>query len=356
MQTQTSQPAHPGLDGVVAARTRLSNVDGEAGRLTIAGYAVEEIAPHLSFEEMLCLLWTDHLPPAAERDRMADDLRAGALLPTPVLDSLRQAAAKECSPMHAMRAAVGALGLDSPTREQVVGALSAIVAAYARIRAGKEPLAPDSQSGFAANHLFLLRGELAPEREARALETYLNTVIDHGMNASTFTARVIASTGSDFVAAVEGAIGALQGPLHGGAPGPALESLMELRGEGDGTLSERTRAWARRTIDEGGRIMGFGHRVYKVRDPRADVLLAAAEDLLQGSGLYEDAGVFERAVLEVLEEKKPGRRLKTNVEFATALLLHGIGIEPEYFSATFAMSRVGGWIAHFLEQQSEGRL
>ena len=141
--------------------------------------------------------------------------------------------------------------------------------------------------------------------------------------------------------------------LHGGAPGPALQSLMELRSRDAGTLADRTRDWARRTIAGGDRIMGFGHRVYKVRDPRADVLLAAAEDLLAGTGLLEDAGTFERAVLEVLEEEKPGRRLRTNVEFATALLLHGIGIEPEFFSATFAMSRVGGWIAHFDEQQRE---
>ncbi|MCA3747784.1 MAG: citrate synthase/methylcitrate synthase, partial [Rubrobacter sp.] len=187
----------------------------------------------------------------------------------------------------------------------------------------------------------------------RALETYLNTVVDHGMNASTFAARVIISTRSDMVSAVAGAVGALKGPLHGGAPGPALEVVFEI-----GT-AERAEEVLRGRLERGERLMGFGHRVYKVRDPRADVL-AEATELLYGSGgdrgLYELALHVERTALRLLEEYKPGRNLQTNVEFYTALLLHGLGLPAGLFTPTFAVSRVAGWIAHCMEQQEQGRL
>ena len=187
----------------------------------------------------------------------------------------------------------------------------------------------------------------------RALETYLNTVVDHGLNASTFTARVITSTGSDLVSAIVGAIGALKGPLHGGAPGPALDMVFEI-----GDLS-RAEPILRKKIESGERLMGFGHRVYKVRDPRADVLSAAAERMFTRGGdmrLYKLARGVETIALRLLEEYKPGRRLQTNVEFYTALVLHGIGLEVPLFTPMFAISRVAGWIAHCLEQRREGRL
>jgi citrate synthase len=180
-------------------------------------------------------------------------------------------------------------------------------------------------------------------------------VIDHGLNASTFTARVIASTQSDLGSAVEGALGALKGPLHGGAPGPALEALLQLRREG-GDLSENTRVWAGAQIAAGRRIMGFGHRVYRVRDPRADVLRSAAAELLEGTDLLAHAELHERAVLETLERLKPGRQIATNVEFYTALLLHGLELDPAIFTPVFALGRVAGWIAHVREQQAHGRL
>jgi citrate synthase len=187
----------------------------------------------------------------------------------------------------------------------------------------------------------------------RALETYLNTVVDHGFNASTFTCRVITSTGSDLVSAVVGAIGALKGPLHGGAPGPALEMVFEI---GDASKAE---AFLRKKIESGERLMGFGHRVYKVRDPRADVLAVAAERLFTRAGdmqLYKLARSVEATAIRLLEEYKPGRRLQTNVEFYTALLLHGLALEVPLFTPVFAMSRVSGWIAHAIEQRAEGRL
>jgi citrate synthase len=191
-----------------------------------------------------------------------------------------------------------------------------------------------------------------PER-VRALETYLNTVVDHGLNASTFTCRVITSTGSARVSAVVGALGALKGPLHGGAPGPALDMVFEI-GE-----ASRAEAMLRAKIEAGDKLMGFGHRVYKVRDPRADVLAAAAERMYTRAGdmsLYTLARAVEATALRLLEEYKPGRRLQTNVEFYTALLLHGLGLDVPLFTPTFALSRVSGWIAHAFEQQRANRI
>jgi citrate synthase len=199
----------------------------------------------------------------------------------------------------------------------------------------------------------MLSGEMPDAERTRGLETYLNTVIDHGLNASTFTARVITSTGSDLVSAIVGAIGALKGPLHGGAPGPALEMVFEI---GDASRAE---SMLRRKIEGGDRLMGFGHRVYKVRDPRADVLAVAAERLFTRAGdmkLYRLAREVEATALRLLEEYKPGRRLQTNVEFYTALLLHGLGLDVPLFTPTFAIGRVSGWIGHALEQRSANRL
>ena len=199
----------------------------------------------------------------------------------------------------------------------------------------------------------MLEGQAPDPERVRALETYLNTVVDHGLNASTFTARVIVSTGSDLVSAVTGAVGALKGPLHGGAPGPALDMVFEI-----GDLS-RAEAILRGKIERGERLMGFGHRVYKVRDPRADVLAAAAERMYTRGGdlsLYRLARGVEAVALRLLEEYKPGRRLQTNVEFYTALLLHGLRLDVPLFTPTFAISRVSGWIAHALEQQRANRI
>jgi citrate synthase len=199
----------------------------------------------------------------------------------------------------------------------------------------------------------MLNGQPPDQERVRGLETYLNTVIDHGLNASTFTARVIVSTGSDLVSAVVGAIGALKGPLHGGAPGPALNMVFEI---GDASRAESV---LRAKIERGEKLMGFGHRVYRVRDPRADVLAVAAERMFTRAGdmsLYRLARVVESTAVRLLEEYKPGRRLQTNVEFYTALLLHGLELDVDLFTPTFAMSRVSGWIAHALEQQRANRI
>ncbi len=260
--------------------------------------------------------------------------------------------------MDALRMAAGTTSLgvaDDPYAEALalVARLPGIVAAYSRLLEGEEPVAPDPELGHTANYLYVLTGEEPGAESVRALETYLNTVADHGMNASTFAARVIVSTRSDFVSAIAGAIGALKGPLHGGAPGPALDVVFEI-GE-----SGRAETVLREKLGRGERLMGFGHRIYKVRDPRADVLATAAKRLYTteaDEGLYRLALAVEKAALAVLAEHKPGRNLQTNVEFYTALLLHGLGLPVELFSPTFAVSRVAGWTAHCFEQQALDRI
>jgi citrate synthase len=352
-----------GLEGVVAATTRLSSVDGEAGVLLIAGFPVEELAPRATFEEAAYLLWNGALPPAAELTSLSHRLAARRALPEAALGLLREAAQRRVPVMDALRMAAGTLSLvegagKEPREDAVtlVAAFPTIVASYWRLLAGKEPLTPREDLGQAASFLHLLTGDEPPAERVRGLETYLNTVIDHGFNASTFTARVIVSTRSDLISAVTGAVGALKGPLHGGAPGPALDMVFEI-----GT-ADRAEAVLREKLARGERLMGFGHRVYRVRDPRADVLAAAAARFYQAGGgggdvaLYDLARSVEATALRLLREHKPDRSLQTNVEFYTALLLHGLGLPTELFTPLFAVGRVAGWTAHCLEQLDHGRL
>ncbi len=349
----------PGLEGVIAAETRLSSVDGEAGELIIAGFPVEELASLASFEETVYLLWHDALPDPGHLAAFRRELAGRRALPSAALDLLRAAAAERADTMDALRMAAGTASLGATGGEPyaealaLVARLPTIVAAYWRLLGGEEPVAPEGALGHAANYLYMLTGEEPGEESVRALETYLNAVVDHGMNASTFAARVIVSTRSDVVSAVVGAIGALKGPLHGGAPGPALDVVFEI---GEGSRAEPV---LREKLERGERLMGFGHRIYRVRDPRADVLGAAAERLFAtegDAGLYELSLEVEKTALGLLAEYRPGRNLQTNVEFYTALLLHGLGLPAQLFSPTFAVSRVAGWTAHCLEQQELDRI
>src|SRR5690349_7058730 len=341
MKTEVSS----GLEGIVAAETRLSMVDGERGELVIGGFRVEELASW-SFEDAVELLW-------AAAGFTGRPQTTGLPVQTETL--LRDIARQNVPAMDALRMAAGTLRADDDgeAAQLLVGAFPTIVAAYWRLQQGNEPIAPRPDLGIAANYLYMLTGTEPHEELVRGMSTYLNTVVDHGLNASTFTARVIASTGSDFVSAITGAVGALKGPLHGGAPGPALDMVFEI---GEASRAEEV---LRQKIGGGERLMGFGHRVYKVRDPRADVLAAAAERMFTRAGdmrLYELAREVEAVALRLLEEHKPGRKLQTNVEFYTALLLHGLGLEVPLFTPTFAISRVSGWIAHALEQREANRL
>jgi citrate synthase len=343
-----------GLEGVVAAATKLSHVDGERGELLIAGYSIVDVAERATFEEMTWLLWKGHFPSSAELRAFRVALARNRRLPEQTLILLEGCADRSLDVIDALRVAAGSLSMlvfDDPVG--VVARVPTIVATYWRLRQRQPPVPPDDALGHAANFLYMLHGEAPDTERVTALDTYLNTVIDHGLNASTFTARVIASTGSDLVSAVVGAIGALKGPLHGGAPGPALDLVFEI-GE-----ASRAAAILRAKLAAGDRLMGFGHRVYKVRDPRADVLARAAERLYSLSGdmaVYRLARAVEAEALKVLAVAKPDRRLQTNVEFYTALLLHGLGIDKALFTPIFAMSRVSGWIAHVIEQRSDNRL
>jgi citrate synthase len=345
-----------GLEGVVAAATALSDVDGERGELVIAGYPVGELAARATFEETTWLLWHGTLPSAAELAGFRSALAAERELRPATVALLRDAARQDVQPMDALRMAAGTIApapTEAATALAIVARVPTIVAAFSRVRSGAEPVPPRRDLDHAANFLHMLTGDEPDSERVRGLETYLNTVVDHGLNASTFTARVITSTGSDLVSAVVGAIGALKGPLHGGAPGPALDMVFEI---GDASRAE---AMLRRKIEAGEKLMGFGHRVYKVRDPRADVLAAAAERLYTRAGdmqLYALARAVEATALRLLEEYKPGRRLQTNVEFYTALLLHGLGLEVPLFTPIFAISRVSGWIAHAMEQARSNRI
>lgn len=374
MSAGSEQKVVSGLEGVLATQTRLSKVEGELGQLTIGGFALGELAPNASFEEVLHVLWHDRLPTASELEGLRGELAAVRQIPELTLQVLRACAEKALPTMDALRMGTDTLSMADPEPEDlsreadmrrvksVVARVPTVVAAYWRLLHGQEPVDPDPEIGHAANYLYMLHGEQAHREEVRGLETYINSVVDHGMNNSTFTARVIISTRSDVLSAVVGAIGSLKGPWHGGAPGPALDMVFELRKRAETSgkdITEEAEEYVREVVDAGDRIMGFGHRVYKVRDPRADVLGAAAEKLFQRAGdlsLNEDARAVEEVVLRVLEELKPGRNLKTNVEFYTALVLHGVGLEPPLFTPTFAVGRVGGWTAHILEQIDEAKL
>ncbi|MFT3841232.1 MAG: citrate synthase [Myxococcaceae bacterium] len=332
-----------GLEGVVAAETRLSDVNGDEGRLVIAGAQVEDLAG-LPYETVLERLLGEPVTGLG-----AARVKAFALLPT--LGKALDAA----DGMDALRGSVGQLdGASSPL--EVVAATAVFAAAWSRKRAGLPPVAPDASLPHATDYLRMLLGSAPSAAAARAINAYLVTVIDHGMNASTFTARVIASTRSDLVSAVTGALGALKGPLHGGAPGPVLDMLDAVGSP------EHAEAWLTKELDAGRRIMGMGHRVYRVRDPRAAVLERALEQLANAAGdqalskrLPLARGV-EKAATTLLKNRYPDRELKANVEFYTATLLDALGVDRAAFTPTFAVGRAGGWVAHALEQRATGRL
>lgn len=350
---------HRGLEGITVDETRLSHIDGEAGELTIGGFPLSELAGNATFEETLHLLYNDELPTEEQLEEFKDELRAYRELPEGCLNVVRAAAEANKDPMDALRMGSASVNLDlddDDPEENKLALLSrfpAIVATYWRIRNGKNHIEPSDELSHAGNYLYMLTGEKPSDAQVRGLETYLNTVVDHGLNASTFTARTIVSTDSDLVSAITGAVGALKGPLHGGAPGPVLNMLLEMQESGD------VEGYIRDLLESGERLMGFGHRVYNVRDPRAEVLSSAAKqfyDEADNSAFFDLAMDVEDKAVKLLEEFKPDLDIETNVEFFTAVLLHGIGIPAELFTTTFAVARLGGWTAHCLEQLEDNRL
>lgn len=355
-----TQPAlifAPGLDNVIATETALSDVDGDRGRLVIAGHDVEELAPRAGFEEVATLLWAAAglagAPPDVDATRRAlATARADAFARLPRLGDALAAD----DGMDALRAAVAQLPSRGPAEDAVAatGAMAVFAAAWARGRAGLPALPPAPDAGHAADYLRMVTGAAPAAAAAHALDRYLVTVSDHGLNASTFAARVVASTASDPISAVVAAIGALKGPLHGGAPGPVLAMLDAIG------APAQARTWLEGELAAGRRIMGMGHRVYRVRDPRAAVLERAITLLEQAVGTTNPrlalARAVERAATELLAARHPDRPLAANVEFYTAVVLDAVGLPRTLFAPTFAVSRVAGWTAHVAEQRRTGRL
>jgi citrate synthase len=357
----SDQPALPkpeGLEGVVAASTALSHVFGEEGKLVYRGYDIHELAGRATFEEVAFLLWKGRLPSREELARLLRTLGEQRPLPEHVIDVIRDLPAA-AAPMDALRTGVSALGAiageqfdDVPDLDEAI-ALTAkfpgILAAFFRLRQGLQPVTPRIEHNTAQSYLYQLFDREPEERHWRPLEVYLTLLADHGMNASTFTARVIASTGSDLCSAVTGAIGALKGPLHGGAPSKVLDMLEAIGSAGN------VDRWLTEALDRGDRLMGFGHRVYKAEDPRAEILRGMAAEASTPE-FFELSRRTEERALEMLHERKPDRRLYTNVEFYSAAVLSAVGLPGDMFTPTFAVSRVTGWTAHVLEQMSNNRL
>lgn len=336
-----------GLEDVVAAETVLSDVRGAEGELIIRGHPLSALAGDRTFEQTAHLLFAGFfadLPDAVEfaarlgaaRVEVFDNMcpLLGPMSKLPVYDG--------------MRALMAMLpdGTTLPDALRLLAAPAVLLPALIRRQAGEEPVAPRAGSGHAVDVIRML----GRSDGAEALDTYLVTVSDHGLNASTFAARVVASTQAGLTSAVLAGLGALKGPLHGGAPGPVIDMLDAIAREGDSA------GWIERALDDGERLMGFGHRIYRTRDPRADALKAALRSFGGVGARLRFAEDVERVALDALHRRKPDRVLETNVEFYTALLLEAAGFPKDVFTGVFAMGRVAGWLAHAREQALTGRL
>jgi citrate synthase len=344
----------PGLEGIVAAQTAISMVDGANGRLVYRGYVIADLAEEMSFEEVAHLLWHGRLPTRAELDALSLELAASRAL-TPAAAATLDALPTDTDPMDVLRSVVSVQGvehkLEKPTIPLAIHATASfptILATFHRRQQGAGPIKPRTDLGHAANYLYMLNGKESTPELVHALNTYLVLLADHGMNASTFVARVIASTDSDLASCLVGAIGALKGPAHGGAPSAVMDQLEQI-----GT-AENAEHWMREARKQKVRFMGFGHRVYRTYDPRAKILKALCARL--NPRFYELASKVEETALEILHEEHPERPQATNVEFYSAGVLQAIGLPKEYFPPTFAVSRVAGWSAHVLEQSGNNRL
>lgn len=336
---------------VAAAETALSHVDGERGALIIAREHVGQLAARSSFEGVTARLWTSAGTTGVSEAEVRASLGAARQRAFARLADLLPAT-RGMGIVDGFRAAIAGLRAEPGLAHEatMVGAFPVIAGALVRRAKGLEPLAPDPDLGHAADTLRMLHGHAAEPREVTALDAYLVTVCDHGMNASTFTTRVVASTQADLFAAVTAGYCALTGPLHGGAPEPVLEMLDAIGSRA------RIKPWVDAALARGERLMGFGHRVYRVRDPRADVLKGAIEALAADGADLPFAGEVEAYIRDALRRKNPERPLETNVEFFTAILLDALKIPRQAFTPIFAVARSAGWTAHAREQQRTGRL
>lgn len=352
-----------GLTNVVAAETSVGDVRGHEGFYHYRQYSAVDLARHRTFDDVWRLVLLGELPAPGQEGDLISRTVAHREIPAGVRDLLPGIASISGNLMTGVRTALAGFGAATSDRplfdlepdERLDSALAvaavtpSLLAALYRIRNGEEPVAPRDDLGHVANYLYMLTGELAEQRVVDAISAYMVCAIDHGFNASTFTARVIASTGADMTASVVGGLGALSGPLHGGAPSRALEALDEV-----GT-PDRADAWAREAVLSGRRIMGFGHPVYRTEDPRSAMLKEIALELDDGPRVAL-AITLEESVLHTLAELKPGRALHTNVEYYAAVVMELCGLPPELFSPTFSVARVVGWTGHILEQVADGKI
>jgi citrate synthase len=352
-----------GLEGAVVADTRLSRVMGGIGRLIYCGYDIADLAEHASYEEIVFLLWNQRLPTRSELQQLHKALIADMPLSSAELDIMRRFPAK-AHPMAVLRTAVSTTGLFDPSADdnspeanqrkalRLTARMPTISAALSRIRAGKEPIPPRDNLGHAANFLYMLRGKDPEQSEIDALNVYLVLLADHGMNASTFTARVVTSTDGDMYSAITAAIGSLKGPKHGGANEAAMRMFREIGSPGN------VDQWFKDEVKgKGRRIMGVGHRVYKAFDPRARVLKKHVENLgtlAQDNSVFQIATRLEKLVLT--DDYFVERKLYPNVDYYSAIVLDAIGVDTDLQTPVFAMSRVAGWSAQVIEQWSDNRL
>jgi citrate synthase len=354
-----------GLEGVVVADTAIGDVRGLEGFYHYRQYSAVELAEKRTLEDVWHLLFEGSLPSLAQRDAFLAEIKPLREIPADVQAQLPQVAALggvDAPPLDMLRTTISMMGVDldfRPWLDISAGELRAqalrtcavvptLLTALYRLKHGFEVVDPHPELPYAANYLYMMQGDVPKPEYARAVEQYLISTIDHGFNASTFTARVITSTGADLAAAVVGGIGALSGPLHGGAPSRALDMLDSI------ASTDKAEPWLRDAVERGDRLMGFGHRVYKTDDPRSVMLRGVAERL--GGPNVELAKAIEAKAIEVLAELKPGRQLYTNVEFYAGIVMDTCGVPREMFTPTFASSRVIGWTSHILEQAADNRL
>jgi citrate synthase len=337
-----------GLEGVIAAKTVLSHADGESGVVLVRGHRIGDLVARHGYEGTIALLWDGFVAEGLTRKSIIAQLGEARLVNFSRLDAwLPHAASRPL--IEGVRMALAALSEDS-SASRITAALPVAVAALLRVRQGKPPVPPDAALSTAADFLRMVNGSPVEGRFASALDTYFTAVIDNGLGTSTFAARIIISTRASLVSAILGAYGAFTGELHGGAPARALDMLDAIKDSGD------IDAWLDRTLGAGKRLMGFGHRVFRVRDPRADILRAILQRLDPLCQRLAMALEVERRAVAALARRKPGRRLEANIEMDAALLLDAIGLPREAFTPVFAIARTPSWIAHALEQQKTGRM
>ncbi len=345
-----------GLEGIVAAETKVGHVDGEKGQLIYRGYWAKDLAINYSFEEVSYLIWNGTLPNHDELKVFKQKMVTHRTLPANIV-ALMDCLPKDTEVMSALRTCISALGDPSyswpPTKEQaltITAVTPTIIAYWYRKMNDLEVVEPNEHLDHVANYLYMINGEIPDQSLVTALNAYFVLTIEHGMNASTFSSRVISSTESDMVSAICGAIGAMKGPLHGGAPSGVITMFDEIGSE------ENIEPWVRKKLDNKEKIMGFGHRVYRTHDPRAEALKEVSKQISGDNGLFDLIVKIEDKTIELLNEYKPGRGIYTNVEYFAAAVMKAVELPSELFTPTFTASRVVGWTAHVVEQSENNRI